>query len=81
MTETVKVKFYCGMYRGPAKWKLGSDWYKEPDECCNEGVIEVDAVEWDEEYVSHICSSCGNELHQCDDHFELFEVTHDPIHP
>lgn len=73
-TETIKVKFYCGMYRGPAEWQRGSsDWYYEPAECCNEGVLEVDSEEWEEECVSHVCESCGNEIYQCDDHFELIQ--------
>jgi len=40
--KKVKVKFYCGMYVGEPEWRYGFDCYKEPDECCNEGIIEVD---------------------------------------
>ncbi|ALS22181.1 hypothetical protein [Paenibacillus naphthalenovorans] len=69
--DKIKVHFYCGMYRGEPKWRYGYDWYKEPEECYNEGIIEVDKIDWEEESVSYICPECKNELYQSDGHFEL----------
>lgn len=73
MSKKVKVYVSCGCYVGEPKWKRGTDWYKEPDECNWEGIIEVEKDEWDEECVSVYCPSCNAELHQLDDHFQLCE--------
>jgi hypothetical protein len=64
----MKVKAYCGLYVGAPKWQ-GTEAY-EPDECCWEGVVEVDAQEWEEGCVSITCPACDGGLHQGYDHFE-----------
>jgi len=69
--ETVRVKWYCGMYVGPAKWQ-GVDRY-EPDECCAEGEAEVDREDWQQGSAVVFCTKCGSRLHQADSHLELIE--------
>lgn len=69
--DRLRVHVYCGYFVGAAKWQT-IDCY-EPDECCWEDVIEVDATEWDEGCVSVDCPRCHNTLWQGDDHFAVCE--------
>lgn len=71
MSEKIMVQASCGCFVGEPKWRYGSDWYKEPDECSWEDIIEVDKDEWDEESVSINCPNCNADLHQSDDHFDI----------
>jgi hypothetical protein len=71
MNDKVKVHASCGYYTGESKWIRGlSDWYKEPDDCNWEDIIEVDKEEWEEGFVSIKCPKCNAELTQDMDHFE-----------
>lgn len=72
MSEIVKVHASCGCYVGESKWKhCLTDWYKEPDECSWEDVVELDKEDWEDEFASMKCPNCGAELTQDMDHFEL----------
>lgn len=69
MSDDVEVRIYCGLFAGPPRWQSTEDY--EPDECRQEGVMRVDRREWQEGCVSIVCSGCGAELYQTDDHFRL----------
>ena len=64
----MKVKAHCGCFVGAPRWQ-GTEIY-EPDECYWEGIIEVDAEEWQEGNVCIACPKCGAELCQAYDHFK-----------
>jgi len=61
----MKLHFYCGCYK---EWKSFSE---EPIDCEAEGEIEIDVEEWRNNEVCIKCPSCGAELHQDMDHFEI----------
>ncbi|QQO41287.1 hypothetical protein 015DV004_71 [Bacillus phage 015DV004] len=75
MSVTVKVHAYCGFYTKLPKWNNWiDDWRFEPDECGWGDVIELDWEDWTEGSASVECPSCGAELTQCMDHFELVDI-------
>lgn len=61
----MKVSFYCGYYK-----KLTS-LIDESEECETSGEIEVDDEDWKDGCVCISCPSCGAELHQNMDHYEI----------
>jgi hypothetical protein len=68
----VLVHASCGMYVGPPEWQRGlNDWVHEPKECGWEDNIYLDKEEWEEGFASYTCPSCGANLLQDMDHFEL----------
>jgi hypothetical protein len=69
VSEKVKLTWYCGHFVGPCKWQ-NLDTF-EPDECCAEGETEADLDDWECGVVMVKCSSCGAELWQEQDHFQL----------
>lgn len=72
ISRKVKVKFYCGYYKGEPKWKASVFGpICEEDECTASDIIEVDIEEWLHDEVHIKCPECGSDLHQIDDHFEL----------
>ncbi len=65
----MQAKAYCGHFVGPPYWH-GTEIY-EPDECCWQGMVDVDKQEWEEGCISIGCPNCGAILCQGDEHFEL----------
>lgn len=74
MCEKVKVHASCGCYVGESKWRQGlNDWYKEPDECEWEDIIELDKEDWEDGFASMKCPNCNVELTQDMEHFDLIK--------
>jgi hypothetical protein len=71
----VIIGWYCGHYVGAPKWKRGSDWVYEPDECGEEFETEEALWEWYfDECVMTECPHCHGELSQNYDHPQLVRV-------
>lgn len=72
MCNKIKAHASCGCYVGEPKWKKDSnDWYKEPDECHWEDIVELDKEDWEDGIASMNCPKCNTELTQDMEHFEL----------
>lgn len=71
LSDTVKLKWYCGCYDGNPRWH-DCDRF-EPDECDAEGELEADRHDWEEGDVTMMCTECSALLSQRDDHFTLVE--------
>lgn len=65
MSETVRLKWFCGLYAGPPKWR-GTE-CKEPLDCGTTFETEECAEEVAEKLCSVTCPSCGGQLSQRDD--------------
>lgn len=63
----MKVHVYCGHYKGQGGY------FTEPPECGWEGIVEVEADDFQRGHASTNCQSCGAELTQDMDSFDPVE--------